>query len=93
MTAQLELIDDLVARGRNEFTFDEAREVLGASPSATANTLRRLRDKGLVDRPSAGTTRSDRLDRSARRRRRRIWHLPSEARSRVVSTASVTSAR
>lgn len=50
MKAQLELINDLAARGRNEFTFDEAREALGTSPSSTANTLRRLSDNGLIDR-------------------------------------------
>ena len=50
MTQQLELIDTLAARGRSEFTFDEARAALGASPSSTANALRRLTDQGLIDR-------------------------------------------
>jgi predicted transcriptional regulator of viral defense system len=49
MTRQLELIDSLVAAGREDFTFDDAKGVLGASSPATANALRRLRDQGLVD--------------------------------------------
>ncbi len=54
MSTQLELIDTLVSKGHNEFTFEEAREALGASPSATANALRRLTQKGLVDRVIRG---------------------------------------
>jgi len=54
VSTQLELIDTLVSKGQNEFTFDEAREALGASPSATANALRRLTQKGLVDRVIRG---------------------------------------
>jgi predicted transcriptional regulator of viral defense system len=50
MTRQMELIDKLLAGGRDEFTFDEARTALGVSPSATANALRQLGKKGLVDR-------------------------------------------
>lgn len=50
MTRQLELIDALLAQGRDEFTFEEAKAVLGVSPAATANALRRLGEKGLVDR-------------------------------------------
>jgi predicted transcriptional regulator of viral defense system len=54
MVSQLELIDTLVAEGREAFTFEEAKATLGASPSATANALRRLSEKGLVDRLTRG---------------------------------------
>lgn len=54
MARQLELIDTLVAEGRQEFTFDEAVAALGVSPSAAANLLRRLREKGLIDRLTRG---------------------------------------
>lgn len=54
MTRQLQLVDMLVASGRDEFTFDEARTALGVSPSATANALRQLAEKGLVDRLTRG---------------------------------------
>jgi predicted transcriptional regulator of viral defense system len=54
MTRQLELVDTLLAAGRDEFTFEEAREALAASPTATANALARLNQKGLVDRVSRG---------------------------------------
>jgi predicted transcriptional regulator of viral defense system len=50
----LQLLDELVAEGRGEFTFGEARARLGASSTATANALRRLSDKGLVDRVVRG---------------------------------------
>jgi predicted transcriptional regulator of viral defense system len=50
MTRQMELIDTLLAGGQDEFTFREAKAVLGVSPSATANALRQLGEKGLVDR-------------------------------------------
>ncbi|MDA8265936.1 MAG: hypothetical protein M0T79_11460 [Actinomycetota bacterium] len=49
-TSQLDLLDTFVARGQNEFTFHDAHQALGASVSATANTLRRLGEKGLVDK-------------------------------------------
>ena len=45
-----ELIDSLVAEGKEEFTFDQARAALARSPTATAKTLRRLQDNGLVNR-------------------------------------------
>ena len=54
MARQLDLINTLMAEGRETFTFEEARATLGASPSATANTLRRLNEKGLVDRLTRG---------------------------------------
>lgn len=54
MTRQLMLIDTLMASGRDEFTFDEARAALDVSPSATANALRQLAEKGLVDRLTRG---------------------------------------
>ena len=54
MNAQLELIDNLVAQGHSEFTFNDARQALGGSPSSTANALRRLRDQGLIERVIRG---------------------------------------
>lgn len=48
--SQLDLLDTFVARGQNEFTFDDARQALGTSASATANTLRRLSENGLVEK-------------------------------------------
>jgi predicted transcriptional regulator of viral defense system len=54
MARQLALIDSLVAQGREEFTFQDARDTLGRSPTATANTLRRLQSNGLVDRLGRG---------------------------------------
>ncbi len=54
MTRQLELVNTLTAAGQDTFTFEEAREVLGVSAAATANTLRRLSRNGLVDRLSRG---------------------------------------
>jgi predicted transcriptional regulator of viral defense system len=54
MARPLELIDSLMAEGKAEFTFDEARAALDRSPTATANTLRRLQDNGLVDRLGRG---------------------------------------
>jgi predicted transcriptional regulator of viral defense system len=50
----LELLDTLMADGRVAFTFEDARVLLGVSPSATGNTLRRLGEKGLIDRLSKG---------------------------------------
>lgn len=52
--SQLGLLDTLVMRGQNEFTFHDAHEAWGASVSATANMLRRLGDKGLVDKVVRG---------------------------------------
>jgi predicted transcriptional regulator of viral defense system len=54
MARPLELINSLVAEGKEEFTFAEARAELKRSPTATANTLRRLQDNGLVDRLGRG---------------------------------------
>lgn len=54
MIRQLELINSLVAEGRREFTFEEAVAALQVSPSAAANVLRRLQDKGLIDRVTQG---------------------------------------
>jgi predicted transcriptional regulator of viral defense system len=54
MARPLELIDSLVAEGREEFTFADARVALGRSSTATANTLRRLQTNGLVDRLGRG---------------------------------------
>jgi predicted transcriptional regulator of viral defense system len=51
---QLELIDTFLATGREEFTFEEAKTALGRSPAATANALRQLNEKGLVDRLTRG---------------------------------------
>jgi predicted transcriptional regulator of viral defense system len=54
MIRQLELINTLVAEGREEFTFEEATVALGRSPTSTANALRQLREKGLIDRVTRG---------------------------------------
>ncbi len=54
MIRQLELIDNMVAEGHPEFTFEEAVAALRVSPTAAANALRRLQDKGLVDRLTQG---------------------------------------
>jgi predicted transcriptional regulator of viral defense system len=54
MIRQLELIDNLVAEGRGQFTFEEAVRALHVSPPAAANALRRLQEKGLVDRLTKG---------------------------------------
>ncbi len=58
MVRQLELIDTFLAAGQEEFTFEDAKVALGRSPAATANALRQLNEKGLVDRLTRGTTRS-----------------------------------
>ena len=50
----LSLVDDLVADGKTQFTFDEARRRVGRSPSATANLLRRMVDAGLAERVRRG---------------------------------------
>jgi predicted transcriptional regulator of viral defense system len=54
VTRQLELVNTLMAEGRESFTFEEARAVLGVSAPATANFLYRLGRNGLVDRVSRG---------------------------------------
>src|ERR1022692_2694831 len=54
MIRQMELVNTLVAEGREAFTFEDARAVLGASAPATANALHRLTENGLVDRLSRG---------------------------------------
>ena len=50
----LQFLDNLVAEGREQFTFDEAAARLERSATATANALRRLRDAGLIDRVRRG---------------------------------------
>ncbi len=54
MPRRLDVLDRLVAEGQEEFTFDTAKTVLGTSPTATANALRRLREQGLLDRVARG---------------------------------------
>ncbi len=54
MARNLKLIDELLAQGRQEFTFNVAQDALGTSASVTANVLRRLSDQGLVDRLTRG---------------------------------------
>lgn len=54
MSRQLSLIDELLAQGRQVFTFHVAQEMLSISASATANVLHSLSEKGLVDRLSRG---------------------------------------
>ncbi len=54
MTRQLKLLDQLVSNGRDEFTFTDAKVALGVSTPATANALRQLAAKGLVDRLARG---------------------------------------
>jgi len=54
MTRQLDLVNTLVAEGRPEFSFQDALGVTGASPTATANTLNRLTQRGLIDRVARG---------------------------------------
>ena len=54
MTRQLELINALLVAGRDEFTFEDAKRLLGASTEATANTLARLNRQGLVDKLARG---------------------------------------
>lgn len=54
MSRQLELINSLVADGREEFTFADAKSALGVSTPATANALRQLTQKGLVNRLTRG---------------------------------------
>jgi len=50
----LRLVDDLVADGKTHFTFDEAQQRFGQSPSATGNLLRRMLTAGLIDRVRRG---------------------------------------
>ncbi|RLB53383.1 MAG: hypothetical protein DRI90_21240 [Deltaproteobacteria bacterium] len=50
----LRIIDDLVADGRTCFTFAEAVCRSGRSRTATANLLRRMADRGLIDRVRRG---------------------------------------
>lgn len=45
----LRFVDDLVADGVSSFTFADAVERLQRSPPATANVLRRLTSKGLIE--------------------------------------------
>lgn len=54
MTRQLELIDNLLSEGRDEFTFEDARARLKVSTEATANFLARLSKNGLVDKLARG---------------------------------------
>jgi predicted transcriptional regulator of viral defense system len=54
MTNQLELVNNLVADGRTDFTFRDAVEMLGVSPTSTANSLNRLSESGIIDRVSRG---------------------------------------
>lgn len=50
----LRLVDGLVADGRTHFTFSEAQQRFGQSPSATGNLLRRMLTAGLIDRVRRG---------------------------------------
>ena len=52
--ASLALADDLVADGKNLFTFEEAQHRLGRSPAATGNVLKRMVAAGLIDRVRHG---------------------------------------
>lgn len=54
MARQLEFVNTLVAQGREEFTFEDARTTLGGTSASVANVLRGLSEKGLVDRLSRG---------------------------------------
>jgi predicted transcriptional regulator of viral defense system len=54
MNRQLELINTFLEEGRDEFTFADAQLALGVSTPATANALRQLAEKGLVDRLTRG---------------------------------------
>lgn len=50
----LKIVDDLVADGKSHFTFEEAQQRFGQSPSATGNLLQRMLTKGLIDRVRRG---------------------------------------
>ena len=52
--AALRLVDDLVADGKTLFSFGEAQQRFGQSPSPTGNLLRRMHTAGLVDRVRRG---------------------------------------
>ena len=52
MTRSLDLVDTLVATGREDFTFEDACSILAAPAPTTAKVLRQLRAQGLVDRLS-----------------------------------------
>jgi len=52
--AGLTLVDNLVADGKTHFTFGEAQQRFGQSPSATGNLLQRLLTAGLIDRVRRG---------------------------------------
>jgi len=52
--AALRLVDNLVADGKTHFTFGEAQQRFGQSPSATGNLLRRMLTAGLIDRVRRG---------------------------------------
>lgn len=52
--AALRLVDDLVADGKTHFTFGEAQQRCGQSPSATGNLLRRMLTAGLINRVRRG---------------------------------------
>jgi len=52
MVRSLDLVDTLVAAGREDFTFEAARTILGVPSPATAKVLRQLRDQGFVERLS-----------------------------------------
>jgi len=54
MDRSLHLVDALVAAGREDFTFEDARTALGVPAPATAKVLRRLREQGLIDRLGRG---------------------------------------
>lgn len=50
----LNLMDNLVADGKTHFTFAEAQQRFGQSPSATGNLLHRMLSAGLIDRVRRG---------------------------------------
>ena len=52
--AGLSLVDNLVADGKTHFTFGEAQQRFGQSPSATGNLLQRMLTAGLIDRVRRG---------------------------------------
>lgn len=54
MVSQLDLLNELVADGHDTFTFDQARQTAKVSAKTTAKVLRRLLNRGLVDRVAAG---------------------------------------
>jgi predicted transcriptional regulator of viral defense system len=54
MNRQLDLVNRLVAQGKHQFTFGDAVEAFGDSPSATGHALTRLGKSGFVDRVVRG---------------------------------------